>query len=259
MAAALAQALARGLRRQGWERAGQRAFVAAPRGPDGEVEKAQQAAAEKPGPSIFSRILDGSVPADILYKDDQCVAFRDVAPKAPVHFLVVPRRPIPRISRVAESDAQRPGPVTRGPVCVPFHVLAGGWPGQGSEQGRLQLLGHLLVVASQTAAAQGLSEGYRVVINDGQHGAQSIYHLHLHVLGGASAGLAAWLSSQPLLCRRRQSCAEKTLRAINSCSRTGLVVLWGASGGPATSHLHPVPGSQDRQRACHVGGWYIWH
>ncbi|XP_066471797.1 adenosine 5'-monophosphoramidase HINT2 [Tiliqua scincoides] len=149
----MAAVLARGLRR-GWQRAGQRAFAAA-QGPDGEVARARRAAAE-PGPSIFSRILDGSIPADFLYQDDQCVAFRDVAPKAPVHFLVIPRRPIPRISHVAESDAQ--------------------------------LLGHLLVVASQTAKAQGLSEGYRVVINDGQHGAQSVYHLHLHVLGGRQLG-----------------------------------------------------------------------
>lgn len=120
-----------------------------------EVDKAQQAA-QKPGPTVFSKILDGSIPADVLYQDDKCMAFRDVAPKAPVHFLVIPRRPIPRISHVAESDAQ--------------------------------LLGHLLVVASQTAKAQGLSEGYRVVINDGQHGAQSVYHLHLHVLGGRQLG-----------------------------------------------------------------------
>ncbi|KAL8204147.1 UNVERIFIED_CONTAM: hypothetical protein K2H54_068353 [Gekko kuhli] len=123
--------------------------------PDGEVAEAQRVE-ERPGPTVFSRILDGSLPADVLYQDDQCMAFRDVAPKAPVHFLVIPRRPIPRVSRVAESDAQ--------------------------------LLGHLLVVASQTAKAQGLSDGYRIVINDGKQGAQSVYHLHLHVLGGRQMG-----------------------------------------------------------------------
>ncbi|XP_060119510.1 adenosine 5'-monophosphoramidase HINT2 [Heteronotia binoei] len=125
------------------------------RGGGGEVEEAQRAE-ERPGPTVFSRILDGSLPADVLYQDDQCMAFRDVAPKAPVHFLVIPRRPIPRLSRVAQSDAQ--------------------------------LLGHLLVVASQTAKAQGLADGYRVVINDGKQGAQSVYHLHLHVLGGRQLG-----------------------------------------------------------------------
>ncbi|XP_013924347.1 PREDICTED: histidine triad nucleotide-binding protein 2, mitochondrial, partial [Thamnophis sirtalis] len=116
-------------------------------GPSEEAERAQRAA-EQPGPTVFSRILDGSIPAHVLYEDDQCLAFRDAAPQAPVHFLVIPRRPLTRLSRVSESDAQ--------------------------------LLGHLLVVASQTAKAEGLSEGYRVVINEGRQGAQSVYHLHLH-------------------------------------------------------------------------------
>ncbi|XP_044300003.1 histidine triad nucleotide-binding protein 2, mitochondrial [Varanus komodoensis] len=148
----MAAAVARGLlRARGWQRPGQRALVA-PRGPEEEVEKAQRAAREAGAPTVFSRILDGSLPADILYQDDKCVAFRDVAPQAPVHFLVIPRRPIPRISCVTESDSQ--------------------------------LLGHLLLVASQTAKLEGLSDGYRVVINDGRQGAQSVYHLHLHVLGG---------------------------------------------------------------------------
>uniref|UniRef100_A0A670YZV0 Histidine triad nucleotide binding protein 2 n=1 Tax=Pseudonaja textilis TaxID=8673 RepID=A0A670YZV0_PSETE len=71
----------------------------------GEVERAQRAA-EQAGPTVFSRILDGSLPAHLLYEDDQCIAFRDAAPQAPVHFLVIPRRPLARISRVAESDAQ---------------------------------------------------------------------------------------------------------------------------------------------------------
>uniref|UniRef100_A0A8B9PYK2 Histidine triad nucleotide binding protein 2 n=1 Tax=Apteryx owenii TaxID=8824 RepID=A0A8B9PYK2_APTOW len=110
-------------------------------GLDGEVGKAQRAAAagEERGqqPTIFSKIIARSVPATILYEDEKCLAFRDVAPQAPVHFLVIPKRPIPRISRVGPQDAE--------------------------------LLGHLLVVASRTAQ---------------WHGAQSVYHLHLHVLGG---------------------------------------------------------------------------
>ncbi|KAM6469784.1 adenosine 5'-monophosphoramidase HINT2 isoform 2-T2 [Liasis olivaceus] len=151
---ALAAAAARrGLLTRGWGRLGQRALAA--RGPGEEAERAQRSA-EEPGPTVFSRILDGSLPAHVLYEDDQCIAFRDAAPQAPVHFLVVPRRPIARISRVAESDAQ--------------------------------LLGHLLVVASRTARAEGLSDGYRVVLNDGKQGAQSVYHLHLHVLGGRQMG-----------------------------------------------------------------------
>ncbi|XP_065454655.1 uncharacterized HIT-like protein Synpcc7942_1390 [Chrysemys picta bellii] len=147
---------ARGLAR-GW---GQRCYVAAG-GQDGEVQKAQRAAeaSEEPGqrpPTIFSKIIDRTIRADILYEDDKCLAFRDVAPQAPVHFLVIPKHPITRLSRVAAGDAE--------------------------------LLGHLLVVASQTAKVEGLVDGYRVVINDGKRGSQSVYHLHLHVLGGRQMG-----------------------------------------------------------------------
>ncbi|KAF6327287.1 family with sequence similarity 221 member B [Rhinolophus ferrumequinum] len=117
-----------------------------------EVAKAQQAAPGGTAPTIFSRILDRSLPADILYEDQQCLVFRDVAPQAPVHFLVIPKKPIPRISQAEEEDQQ--------------------------------LLGHLLLVAKKTAKAEGLKDGYRLVINDGKLGAQSVYHLHIHVLGG---------------------------------------------------------------------------
>ncbi|XP_069736265.1 adenosine 5'-monophosphoramidase HINT2 isoform X1 [Phaenicophaeus curvirostris] len=190
MAAALARAASRGWAARGARRAGQR-WVAAAGGQDGEVGKARQAAAageEASGqPTIFSKIIARSVPATILYEDEkvacphgacvttgrgrstrgcmihlvptvpwQCLVFRDVAPQAPVHFLVIPKRPIPRISRVGPQDTE--------------------------------LLGHLLVVASRTAQAEGLGDGYRLVINDGKHGAQSVYHLHIHVLGGRQLG-----------------------------------------------------------------------
>ncbi|XP_073807225.1 histidine triad nucleotide-binding protein 2, mitochondrial isoform X1 [Danio rerio] len=82
----------------------------------------------------------------------QCLAFRDVNPQAPVHYLVIPRIPIPRISEAHDEDSL--------------------------------ILGHLLVVAKNIAKKEGLAEGYRVVINDGKNGAQSVYHLHIHVLGG---------------------------------------------------------------------------
>ncbi|KAM6392028.1 adenosine 5'-monophosphoramidase HINT2 [Rhynochetos jubatus] len=128
---------------------------------DGEVGKAQWAAAAGEGSggqptTIFSKIIARSVPATILYEDDKCLVFRDVAPQAPIHFLVIPKRPIPRISHVGPQDAE--------------------------------LLGHLLVVAARTAQAEGLADGYRLVINDGKHGAQSVYHLHIHVLGGRQLG-----------------------------------------------------------------------
>ncbi|KAM6033743.1 adenosine 5'-monophosphoramidase HINT2 [Chlamydotis macqueenii] len=154
MAALLTRGLARGWAARGALRVGQRC-VAAGGGQDGEVEKAQRAAAGEEA-TIFSKIIARSVPATILYEDDKCLVFRDVAPQAPVHFLVIPKRPIPRISHVGPQDTE--------------------------------LLGHLLVVAARTAQAEGLADGYRVVINDGKHGAQSVYHLHLHVLGGRQLG-----------------------------------------------------------------------
>ncbi|XP_069812729.1 uncharacterized HIT-like protein Synpcc7942_1390 [Dendropsophus ebraccatus] len=122
-----------------------------------EVRRARGAAgAQGSSPTIFSRILDRTLPADIIYEDEQCLAFRDVAPQAPVHFLVIPKIQIPRISKVTAADTE--------------------------------LLGHLLVTASQLAQKEGLCDGYRMVINDGQQGAQSVYHLHIHVIGGRQMG-----------------------------------------------------------------------
>merc|ERR1712038_1043907 len=82
----------------------------------------------------------------------QCLAFRDVNPQAPVHFLVIPKKIIPKLSDSAPEDEP--------------------------------LLGHLLYTARKVAETENLEEGYRVVINNGKHGAQSVYHLHIHVLGG---------------------------------------------------------------------------
>lgn len=81
----------------------------------------------------------------------QCVAFNDISAQAPVHFLVIPRKPISQLSKAKEEDKE--------------------------------LLGHLLLVGQKVAAQVGLDEGFRVVINDGKNGAQSVYHLHLHFLG----------------------------------------------------------------------------
>ncbi|XP_026858680.2 histidine triad nucleotide-binding protein 2, mitochondrial isoform X2 [Electrophorus electricus] len=121
-----------------------------------EVRLAKEASKKSPAPTIFSRIIEKTIPADIIYEDDKCLAFRDISPQAPVHFLVIPRAPIPRISEVHDNDAL--------------------------------LLGHLLVVAKNLAKKERLEEGYRLVINDGKNGAQSVYHLHLHVLGGRQMG-----------------------------------------------------------------------
>eukprot|EP01063_Lacrimia_lanifica_P025632 TRINITY_DN33510_c0_g1_i1.p2 TRINITY_DN33510_c0_g1~~TRINITY_DN33510_c0_g1_i1.p2 ORF type:complete len:119 (+),score=39.89 TRINITY_DN33510_c0_g1_i1:51-407(+) len=105
------------------------------------------------GETIFAKILNGTIPATFVHQDDQCVAFRDVNPQAPVHVLVVPRKPLPQLSKAGDEDAA--------------------------------LLGHLMLVARQVARQEGLADdGFRIVINDGAHGAQTVYHLHVHVLGG---------------------------------------------------------------------------
>ena len=100
---------------------------------------------------LFCRIVDGSIPSSTLYEDEQCVAFSDINPQAPVHFLVVPRQHI--VSLAQAEEAHKP------------------------------LLGHLLSAAGEIARQKGLTKGYRVVINSGPDGGQTVDHLHLHVLG----------------------------------------------------------------------------
>ena len=100
--------------------------------------------------TIFSKIIDREIPADIIYEDDLCLAFKDVNPQAPTHFLVIPKKPIPKL-----SDA---------------------------EQGDKELLGHLLLVAGQVAGEQGL-EDFRLNVNNGAGASQTVFHLHVHVLG----------------------------------------------------------------------------
>ena len=119
-----------------------------------EEEKAKAAGAnEAPkGNTIFQKIIDKEIPADIIYEDDSVLAFKDVSPQAPVHFLVIPKKPITMIENAEDADEN--------------------------------LLGHLLLVGRKVAKEQGLEKGYRMVINNGVEGCQSVYHLHLHVLGG---------------------------------------------------------------------------
>ena len=120
-----------------------------------EVDKAQTAQAG--GDTIFGKIVRKEIPSDIIYEDDKCLAFRDVNPQAPVHFLVIPKKPIAQLSASDDSDDL--------------------------------LLGHLMGVLRKCAVKEGVAEsGYRVVINDGKNGAQSVYHLHLHCMGGRQMG-----------------------------------------------------------------------
>ncbi len=102
--------------------------------------------------TIFERICAKEIPAHIVYEDDQVVAFRDINPQAPVHVLLVPRRPIPRLGDATTADAI--------------------------------LLGHLLLKAAEVAKQLGLAHGYRLVINNGRDAGESVPHLHCHLLGG---------------------------------------------------------------------------
>jgi histidine triad (HIT) family protein len=103
--------------------------------------------------TLFEKIVAREIPADIVYEDDLVVAFRDIKPAAPVHVLIVPRKPIPRLAQAAPAD----------------HAL----------------LGHLLLKAAELAGKLGLSEsGYRLVINSGPNAGESVPHLHCHILGG---------------------------------------------------------------------------
>ena len=105
--------------------------------------------------TLFEKICDKEIPADIVYEDDQVVAFRDIAPAAPTHVLVIPRKAIPRINEAKPEDQS--------------------------------LLGHLLLKAAEVARSLGLGEdGFRLVINNGRHGGESVPHLHCHILGGRS-------------------------------------------------------------------------
>ena len=105
--------------------------------------------------TIFDKIVRKEIPATIIYEDDKCLAFRDIAPVAKVHFLVIPkdRDGLTGLSKAEDRHAA--------------------------------LLGHMMVAAAKTAEQEGMGQsGYRLVINEGKHGCQSVYHLHIHVIGG---------------------------------------------------------------------------
>jgi histidine triad (HIT) family protein len=103
--------------------------------------------------TIFAKIASGEVPADIVYQDEDLVAFRDVSPQAPTHILVIPRKPIPTLNAVEPEDAE--------------------------------LIGKLFLAAAKIAAQEGIAEqGYRTVVNCNAGAGQTVYHLHLHVIGG---------------------------------------------------------------------------
>jgi histidine triad (HIT) family protein len=107
--------------------------------------------------TLFQKIIAREIPSEIVHEDDACIAFRDIGPKAPTHVLVVPKKPVPRLAEAGEGD----GP----------------------------LLGHLLLTAARLAKREGLAgKGYRIVINNGPDGGESVPHLHVHLLGGRPMG-----------------------------------------------------------------------
>ncbi|MDU0354251.1 histidine triad nucleotide-binding protein [Paraglaciecola aquimarina] len=107
--------------------------------------------------TIFSKIINKEIPAEILYEDDLALAFKDINPQAPIHFLVIPKKPIATINDIQVEDKA--------------------------------LVGHLYWVAATIAKEQGFAEdGYRAVMNCNEDGGQTVYHIHLHVLAGKALG-----------------------------------------------------------------------
>lgn len=103
--------------------------------------------------TIFKQIIDREIPADIVYEDDLCLAFRDINPQAPVHILVIPKKEIPSVSDANDEDKE--------------------------------ILGHLMIKSAEIAKDFGIDEsGYRLVTNVNDDAGQSVYHLHFHLLGG---------------------------------------------------------------------------
>jgi len=102
--------------------------------------------------TLFSKIIRREIPADIVYEDELCLAFRDITPQAPTHILIIPKKPIPKLADAQPEDKA--------------------------------ILGHLLFTVSEIARQENLDKGYRVVINTGEEGGQTVFHLHLHLLGG---------------------------------------------------------------------------
>jgi histidine triad (HIT) family protein len=102
--------------------------------------------------SIFGKIISREIPANIVYEDERCLAFRDINPQAPTHVLLIPKKEIPRLSDATAEDRE--------------------------------LLGHLMVVAGKIARDLGVESAFRLIVNNGAEAGQSVFHLHLHIMGG---------------------------------------------------------------------------
>lgn len=107
--------------------------------------------------TIFSKIIEGEIDADIVYQDEDVTAFRDINPQAPTHILIVPNKEIPTVNDLTEDD--------------------------------IQVTGRMLLLASQLAKEEGIDrDGYRLLINCNEHGGQEVFHLHMHLIGGRPLG-----------------------------------------------------------------------
>ena len=102
--------------------------------------------------TIFGKVISREIPAQIVYEDEQCLAFRDINPQAPTHVLIIPKKEIPRLIDATEEDGA--------------------------------LLGHMMIAAGKVARELGIGDAFRVVINNGADAGQSVFHLHMHILGG---------------------------------------------------------------------------
>ena len=103
--------------------------------------------------TIFEKIIDREIPADIVYEDGSVIAFNDIEPQSPVHVLIVPKKPIPTVNDIEEDDEQ--------------------------------VLGHLFTIAAKLAKEKGIDEGgYRLTVNCNADGGQVVFHLHMHLMGG---------------------------------------------------------------------------
>lgn len=118
------------------------------------IPRVMSSTADGAGTTIFDKIISREIPATIIHEDEDCLAFEDINPQAPVHFLVIPKKRdgLTRLSKAQEKHKA--------------------------------ILGHLMFIAQSVAKEKGLEEGFRVVVNDGPMGGQEVWHLHVHVLGG---------------------------------------------------------------------------
>lgn len=102
--------------------------------------------------TIFTKIINGDIPSDKIYEDEHCICIRDIAPQAPTHLLVIPRKPIPRLVDATVEDKA--------------------------------MLGHLMLTVGEIAKREGVGDAFRTIINNGANAGQTVFHLHIHILAG---------------------------------------------------------------------------